>query len=162
MSDGLSALRLLVIDDNAQMRIIIGSVLAGAGVAQIYYAPTGEEALRMLKHTQIDVAFVDFDMPKVNGLDFISAVRGSGAVYATLPIIMLTGHADLKRLAAARDRGVTEFLRKPVTARSILDRLNSAIFHPRPFVRCDSYFGPDRRRKRTTPYEGPERRASAG
>lgn len=155
----LGSLRVLVVDDNTQMRTILGSVLNGAGVAHIHYAPTGAEGLEVVMSVPIDIAYVDYDMPGVNGLEFISKVRGSERNFRTLPIIMVTGHSAMTRLMAARDRGVTEFLRKPVTAKSILDRLNSVVFHPRPFVKSPTYFGPDRRRKRVTPYEGKERRA---
>lgn len=154
----LRSLRVLIVDDNSQMRTILGSVLNGAGVAHIHYAPTGAEGLKAVMSTPIDVAYVDYDMPGVNGLEFISEVRGSERDFRMLPIIMVTGHSDMARLTAARDRGVTEFLRKPVTAKSILDRLNSVVFHPRPFAKSQTFFGPDRRRKRSTPYAGVERR----
>jgi DNA-binding response OmpR family regulator len=77
-----------------------------------------------------------------------------------MPIIMLTGHSDRAHLDAARDRGVTEFLCKPVTARTILTRLETAIMNPRPFVDAPGFFGPDRRRTRPASYRGPFRRAS--
>jgi hypothetical protein len=60
----------------------------------------------------------------------------------------------------ARDAGVTEFLRKPVTVESVIARVAEVIERPRPFVRCGAYFGPDRRRKSEL-WEGEERRASA-
>ena len=67
---------------------------------------------------------------------------------------------DLPRLNAARDRGVNEFLAKPVTARDILKRLESVILRPRPYVAATDFFGPDRRRRRSpTGYTGPMRRA---
>jgi DNA-binding response OmpR family regulator len=74
-----------------------------------------------------------------------------------LPIIMMTGHTERARIFSARDAGVTEFLAKPVTAKSLLMRLTNIIEHPRPFVRAKGYFGPDRRR-RSEEYAGPERR----
>jgi two-component system chemotaxis response regulator CheY len=62
-----------------------------------------------------------------------------------LPIIMMTGFADRPRVCEARDAGVTEMVVKPVTARSVIDRLTAVVFHPRPFVRTEDYFGPRRR-----------------
>jgi len=160
MSKGLGALNILVVDDNAQMRTIVGTVLAAAGVRQLYYAPDGREGLAMLKTYEVDVVYVDYEMPQMNGLDFISAVRRLEAPLKYLPIIMLTGHSDLPRLNGARDRGVTEFLTKPVTARTILTRLGAVIFHPRPFVVAPHFFGPERRRRAMPSYAGPLRRAS--
>ena len=121
-------------------------------------APTVTDCLKLMTIMPVGIAYDDKDKPGVNGMEFISEVRGSEHDFRTLPIIMVTGHSDMTRLMAARDRGVTEFLRKPVTAKSILDRLNSVVFHPRPFVKSPTYFGPDRRRKRATPYPGKERR----
>ena len=65
-----------------------------------------------------------------------------------IPVIMITGHSTLRRVAEARDVGVTEFLSKPITARGVLQRIGLVVEHPRQFVRTEDYFGPDRRRKR--------------
>ena len=61
--------------------------------------------------------------------------------------------------AEARDAGVNEFMAKPLTARGVLERLALVIDHPRPFIRSDDYFGPDRRRRTDPRYDGPWRRA---
>lgn len=156
----LSPLNILVIDDNAQMRSIVGTVLRAAGVGGIHYAPTGFQGLEVLSQREIDVCYVDYEMPQMNGLQFISAVRSVNSSCPYLPIIMLTGHSDASRLNEARDRGVTEFLCKPVTANALLKRLEAVILHPRPFIDAGTYFGPDRRRRSDDLYRGPRRRAS--
>jgi DNA-binding response OmpR family regulator len=135
-------------------------VLLAAGARHIHYAQDGRRGLQALSEHAIDVVYVDYEMPLINGLQFISAVRRLKTQDQYMPIIMLTGHSDRLRLDAARDRGVTEFLCKPVTARAILTRLNAVIMHPRPFVSSPDYFGPDRRRTRTSAYDGPLRRSS--
>ena len=160
MTAGLAALELLVVDDNAQMRTIVGTVLAAAGVRRLRYAPDGRKGLEAVKQGGIDITFVDFEMPTMNGLEFLSAVRALETPERFMPIIMLTGHSDLKRITAARDGGVNEFLSKPVTARSILSRLTTVILKPRPFVSAPRYFGPCRRRKAQANYLGPRRRAN--
>jgi len=151
---------MLVVDDNAQMRTIIGAVLGGAGVRRLHYAPDVMRGLETIRAIDIDVAFVDFEMPGLTGLDFISAIRNRESPHRFLPVVMLTGHSDLLRINGARDRGVTEFLAKPVSAVTILKRLESVIYRPRPFVDAASYFGPDRRRRQTPGYTGPLRRSS--
>ena len=160
MTQGLGALRILVVDDNEQMRTIIGTVLAAAGVGRLFYATDGRHGLDQLMHDPVDVAYVDYEMPTMNGLDFISRARALPGETRYLPIIMLTGHSDLPRLNAARDRGVNEFLAKPVTARNILLRLEAVIMRPRPYVQAPDFFGPDRRRRQSPDYRGPRRRAS--
>jgi two-component system, chemotaxis family, chemotaxis protein CheY len=135
-----------VVDDKPQMRSIVGAVLSAAGVGQVCYAPDGQRALEVISSASVDAVFADLEMPVMNGLDLISAIRGLSTRERYIPVIMLTAHSDRKRLGAARDRGMTEFLCKPVTARSILSRLQAVIQRSRPFVSAPGYFGPDRRR----------------
>jgi DNA-binding response OmpR family regulator len=71
---------------------------------------------------------------------------------------MLTGHSEKRRVVAARDAGVTEFLVKPLSARALYERIVNVVVNPRPFVRTKTYFGPDRRRNLNPSYVGPERR----
>ena len=118
--------------------------------------------MEVVTSVSIDIAYVDYEMPVMNGLEFISRVRALDSRDRYLPIIMLTGHSDLLRLNAARDRGVSEFLCKPVTTLSILNRLDEVILRSRPFVQSTDFFGPDRRRRRIENYDGPLRRAADG
>ena len=155
----LAPLSVLVVDDNAQMRSIVGTVLRAAGVGSIHYAPNGVVALQMIADRQIDVVYVDYEMPVMDGLQFISAIRSVDSAHPYMPIIMLTGHSDVARLNDARDRGVTEFLCKPVTSNDLLKRLEAVIAHQRPFIDSGEYFGPDRRRRQVVGHRGPWRRA---
>jgi DNA-binding response OmpR family regulator len=75
-----------------------------------------------------------------------------------MPIIMVTGHTERARVEEARDAGVTEFLAKPVTPKNLYSRIAEIVERPRAFVRTESYFGPDRRRKTLDSYGGPWRR----
>jgi DNA-binding response OmpR family regulator len=59
---------------------------------------------------------------------------------------------------AARDAGVTEFIAKPITVQNLMSRLAEIVERPRPFVRCGTYFGPDRRRRKLENFVGPWRR----
>jgi DNA-binding response OmpR family regulator len=73
---------------------------------------------------------------------------------------MLTAHTEASRVAAARDAGVTGFVRKPISARALFDRVSSALTDTRMFIRTDTFFGPDRRHGQAPGYAGPFRRAS--
>ena len=158
-SSALSALRVLLVDDNQHMRLIVGAVLAGIGVQEVRECWDGAEALDMLRQWPADVAFVDFHMSPIDGVEFTRLVRNaSDSPNPFLPIVMITGYAERTRVMEARDAGVTEFVVKPVTARAVVDRLNNVIFKPRPFIRTPNYFGPDRRRKDDPNHHGPWRR----
>jgi two-component system, chemotaxis family, chemotaxis protein CheY len=160
MAAPLSQLRLLIVDDNKQMRTIVGTILSAAGVGNLHYAQDGRDALEVMDKYPIDCVYVDHEMPVMNGLDFVSRVRAQVTQRRFMPLIMLSGHSELSKLNAARDRGATEFLRKPVTAKDILLRLQAVIMRPRMFVSSDSYFGPDRRRKTLKSFAGPFRRSA--
>ncbi|MBL0968292.1 MAG: response regulator [Brevundimonas sp.] len=157
----LSALQILLVDDNQHMRAITSAVLQSAGIAKVLEASDGGAALKMLRDHQVDLAIVDFNMFPIDGIEFTRLVRNSpDSVDPYLPIIMMTGHSEKNRVYEARDAGVTEFVVKPITAKTILSRIQAVIFKPRPFVKTDSYFGPDRRRLQAADYKGPRRRST--
>ena len=156
----LRDLNVMVVDDNPNMRTIVGGVLTAAGVGGLHYASNGREAMRVLTETKIDAAYIDFEMPQMNGLALTRHIRRIDGEERFMPLIMLTGYADMMRVNLALNAGMTEFLRKPVTARDILLRLQAAILNTRPFVTAGAYFGPDRRRRRDEPESAPRRRAS--
>ena len=98
-------------------------------------------------------------MPIFDGLELTQMIRQPGAnTNPYVPIIMLTGHSEKKRVIAARDAGVTEFLAKPISAKGLYQRILNVVANPRPFIRTKTYFGPDRRRNANPNYAGPERR----
>jgi two-component system chemotaxis response regulator CheY len=146
---GLGSLSVLILDDRSEMRAITASILEGVGIRRIHGAGDAEAAMAILQTEPVDVAIVDYKMEPLNGAEFVRRVRNSpDTPDPFLPVIMLTGHADRHRILEARDAGVTEFLVKPVTAKALIDRLQGLILKPRPFVKLDGYFGPDRRRAR--------------
>ena len=157
----LKHLQVLIVDDNSHMRAITASVLRSVGIVNIHEAQNGVVAMERLRQHAIDLVFLDLRMDELDGLEFTRLVRNDPtSANPYLPIIMMTGHSEARRVIQARDAGVTEFLAKPITAKAILDRIQAVIFHPRPFVKTDGYFGPDRRRRETPNYSGPMRRAA--
>lgn len=157
----LQALQVLLVDDNQHMRAITSAVLQSAGVRKVREAADGAAGLEVLREQSIDLAIVDFNMFPLDGVEFTRLVRNSpDTTNPYLPIIMMTGHSEKSRVFEARDAGVTEFVVKPITAKAILDRIQAVIFRPRPFVKTDGYFGPDRRRTPASNYKGPFRRAA--
>jgi two-component system, chemotaxis family, chemotaxis protein CheY len=158
----LDKLKLLVADDNEHMRKLIGTILCAFGAPQIMEADSGEAAWKMLLNHTVDMIIVDWQMGAMSGLDFVRKVRTDPeSPNPFVPIIMLTGHANIDHVRMARDSGANEFLAKPVSVKTLLARLIAIIENPRPFVRTKSYFGPCRRRRNDTAYHGPERRSDA-
>lgn len=160
MSVSLERVRFLLVDDNVHMMNIVKTVLRGFGAVHVFEAKNTHEAMERLKHDNIDIMVLDYQLGEDDGLSFIRQLRNdphSPGPY--VPVIMLTAHSERARVTAARDAGVNEFCVKPVTASDMLKKVAAIIDHPRAFIRSDSYFGPERRRHDDPNYRGPERRA---
>ena len=154
-------LKILLVDDNQHMRVLLTEILRAIGVRDVYEAGDGAAALKFMRHFPIDIVMTDLSMEPLDGIDFVRKVRTSpDSPCPTIPVIMITGHSTLKRVSEARDVGVTEFLSKPVTARGVIERINRVVEHPRSFVRSSDYFGPDRRRREDPTFTGPYRRVT--
>ncbi len=152
-------LRFVVIDDNAHMRRIVRTLLHGFGAREVNEAEDGATGLEVFSQNVPDIVITDWAMPIFDGIELAQMIRQPGAnAKPFVPIIMLTGHSEKKRIIAARDAGVTEFLAKPLSARALYQRIVNVVVNPRPFVRTKDYFGPDRRRNANPGYSGPERR----
>ena len=152
-------LRFLVIDDNVHMRRILRTLLHGFGARDVYEAEDGAAGLEAFTHFMPDIVMTDWAMPIFDGLELAQMIRQPGAnANPFVPIIMLTGHSEKKRVTAARDAGITEFMAKPISAKALYQRILNVVANPRPFIRTNTYFGPDRRRSTNSNYAGPERR----
>lgn len=159
MSD-YSKLKILLIEDNAYMRAILITILKGIGISDIREARDGTEALELLQDFYADIAMADYNMGPINGVEFTRMLRmAPDSINPYLPVIMISGHAARHRVIEARDAGVTEFIVKPLTARALISRLEALVMRPRPFIRCATYFGPDRRRSNDPHFSGPYRRS---
>lgn len=157
----LDGLRILLVDDNQHMRVLLTEILRAVGVQHIIDAGDGAEGLQLMRAHNIDIVITDLAMEPLDGIDFVRLLRNSAdSPNQMVPVIMITGHSTLRRIQEARDAGVNEFLAKPITARGVIDRLRLIIDHGRQFVRSEDYFGPDRRRRNDPNYAGPGRRST--
>jgi two-component system, chemotaxis family, chemotaxis protein CheY len=154
-----SRLRFLVVDDNSHMRRIIRALLHGFGVREAYEAEDGAAGLEAFSSFSPDIVITDWAMPIFDGIELTRMIRQpETSANPYVPIIMVTGHAERRKVAEARDAGVTEFLVKPISAKGLYQRIASVVMLPRPFIRTSTYFGPCRRRTANPNYSGAERR----
>ncbi|MGD1934404.1 MAG: response regulator [Candidatus Phaeomarinobacter sp.] len=157
-----SRLNVLVVDDSSHMRQLVRTILYAFGCLNVYDASDGTQAIAMLQKHQVDILIIDWMMEPMDGIDLTRTIRNDEIVpNPYVPIIMLTAHTTIQNILHAREAGVTEYLAKPLTPRGLLSRLHMVIGNPRPFVRTAHFFGPDRRRKDSSFYTGPERREDA-
>lgn len=155
----LSDIHVLVVDDNKQMRFLVRCLLRAGGITKISEAETGAEAFDAMRARPTDLIIVDWKMAPVDGLAFTNMVRrNSDSPNPFIPILMLTAHTETSRVTAARDAGVSGFIKKPISARLLFDRISNVLTDTRMFVRSPGFFGPDRRHGQDAGYEGPMRR----
>ncbi|MBO6674084.1 MAG: response regulator [Rhizobiales bacterium] len=155
----LSQISVLLVDDSLYMRRLLRSLLQGLGVRHVLEAEDGASALEVFQQQPVDIIITDWVMPVFDGLELTAAVRNpetSDNPYT--PIIMLSAYTERSRVIQARDAGVTEFLCKPISAKQLYLRLENCIVKPRPFIRTQRFFGPDRRRFVHPNYVGEKKR----
>jgi len=108
------ATTIMVVDDSRIMRNTVKGVFSGLGIACVFVeANDGEEALVQLDMYPIDLVLLDWNMPKLSGIDFLKKVR-SMEKYKTLPIIMVTSEAAKFNVIEALKNGATDYITKPI------------------------------------------------
>jgi two-component system chemotaxis response regulator CheY len=114
--------RALVIDDSRAMRRIVGSILEGLGY-EVEQAGDGQQALDVLAGGyRPDLCCIDWNMPVMDGLEFVTAVRSQPA-YRGLTLMMVTTESEHGQIVRALAAGAHEYLIKPFTADAIRDKL---------------------------------------
>jgi two-component system chemotaxis response regulator CheY len=114
-------MRALVIDDSRTVRAIIGKILRELGI-EVIEAGNGREALEQMEHGP-ELVLVDWNMPEMNGLEFIRAVRAERA-YDGVRILMVTTETESAQVTRALNAGANEYLMKPFTKDVLVAKLN--------------------------------------
>ena len=123
-----ASMNVLVVDDQQTMRSLVRSGLQELGFREIKEAADGEAGLRVLLTTKIHLVISDYNMPKLDGLGLLRAIRGHEPIRAT-PYIMLTGRADKELVQRAVQFGVNNYLVKPFTVGTLKEKIE-AVFGP--------------------------------
>ena len=116
-------MKALVIDDSRAVRMVIKKILAGIGVEAVE-AEDGKDALAKLQATgDIGVCLVDWNMPVMNGYDFVCEVRSNPA-YENVKLMMVTTENESGQILKALNAGVDEYVMKPFTDDVISEKLS--------------------------------------
>ena len=152
----IADLGILVVDDNQYMRKIVRNLLTNIGVRKVFEASDGIAGLDALRIVSPDVVILDWELPLLNGAEFVRIVRSPGVFpQSDVPIIMLSSHGERWRVVEAVRIGVNEYLCKPVSAQALRDRLTSIVAKPRRIVQLGDYYGPEPRKLLTDPVTTP-------
>lgn len=139
---------ILIADSNAYTRKLTRMMLMNLGARSIYEAGDGVAALDAIRNVSPDVMIIDWTMPVLTGSDVMRIIRSPGVFpKPNLPIIMLTDLGIRSRVNDAVRLGVHEFLLKPVSPKTLRQRLLGILLHPRPMIHDGQNYVPLPRRR---------------
>ena len=119
-------MKILVVDDFATMRKIVKNLLKQVGYKNIVEAEDGVTALRVLKSQKVDFVISDWNMPNMNGLEFLKSVRADDEL-SGLPFLMVTAEALKENVVLAVKAGVSNYVVKPFTAEILNEKIEKII-----------------------------------
>ena len=120
-------IKILVVDDMETVRNSVCAVLQHLGFKNIAEAPDGRQALDSIKADGADLLITDLDMPNMDGLELLRAIRSDDAL-KHLPVLFLTADAEKNSIVAAVQSGANDYLLKPFT-KDVLEEKIKKIFN---------------------------------
>ncbi|WP_243303936.1 response regulator [Geothrix oryzisoli] len=117
-------MKILVVDDSPTMRRIIIGNLVRMGHAEVVEGENGRAGLEQVTRGGVDLIITDWDMPEMDGLDFVKAVRAGGGA---MPILMVTTRAATEDILQALQAGANTYVVKPFTQESLKAKIDSLI-----------------------------------
>jgi len=140
--------KILVADRSQYLANLTANMLRAVGAKAVTTATDSAAVLLALHRGAIEALVIDEHLEPIDGVALARQVRADESGQNRLvPIIMTFAEAPRERIEAARDAGVTEFVKKPMSPKILEARLTQAVEHPRGFVEGPAYVGPDRRRR---------------
>lgn len=152
--------RVLVVNSSAFQRRLMGEILRTLGSIEITYAETSEQCLLALGYAQPTLLIVDWTLPDGDGLALISRIRGgeAGEEFRRVAVITVAERMSARDLERARNAGVDEFVIRPFSTATLVERVEAVRAKRREFIESPRYAGPCRRRRVASKYDGPRRR----
>lgn len=155
----LRNVKIMVLDDHRNMRMLWRGILLGFGVRNMIEASNAIEAFTQLGQSDVDAIIVDHHLGDLTGAEFVKILRNdSNSADPLVPIIACT--ADTRRFTLNQliDAGVDEILAKPVSSKQAWEKLAMVVNKRRSFIRSAKFVGPDRRRRKSPYFGDAERR----
>jgi len=120
------AYNVLIVDDSLPMRAVIKKTIrvSGFNVGELFEAANGKEALEILRQEWMDLVVSDYNMPEMNGLEMLEAMK-QDEVLKSIPVVMVTTEGSRERVDNFMRMGVADYIRKPFTPEEIRSKLNS-------------------------------------
>lgn len=124
----MANLDIMVVDDSMVMRKIVVKTLKETGleIGQVNEAKDGKEGLEKMKENPPDICFCDWNMPEMNGIEMVRAVRDEFKL-KDIPIVMVTTEANIEKIKEARDAGANGYVTKPFTAEKMKEKISQVL-----------------------------------
>jgi two-component system, chemotaxis family, chemotaxis protein CheY len=122
----MTSMKILIVDDSITIRRIITNALKTVGFPDTVEAANGKDALEKLTSTNVDFIITDWNMPEMNGLDFIKQVRSSPD-YSSLPILMITTRGTEHDVIEALQAKVNSYIVKPFTPQELKEKIEGIL-----------------------------------
>ncbi len=115
-------IKILVVDDMSTMRRIVKSILNQLGFTNIEEAENGKQALAKLKAEKFDFVVTDWNMPEMDGLELVKAIR-SDEELKNIPVLMVTAEGKKESVIEALKAGVNNYIVKPFTPEVLKEKI---------------------------------------
>lgn len=159
-SERITGHGVLILERNQHMIDILASMLRHIGRRDLRAASDTSAAMVELNRRHFEIVLIDERLRDADGVELVRRLRHCADCQNRFtPVIMMSSAPGAARIRAARDAGVTEFLRKPFAAAHLASRIRAIEAAPRDNITASDYAGPDRRRPRAEGYAGPDRRS---
>ncbi len=117
-------MKILIVDDSSTMRRIIINTLSRIGYSDVVEAEHGKVGLEKLSQGGVEMIITDWNMPEMDGLEFVTTVRTTNA---NIPILMVTTNAAKEDIVAALQAGVNNYVVKPFTPDTLKEKIESLL-----------------------------------
>lgn len=121
-----SAMKVLIVDDQNSVRQMTRMTLGELGISVVHEAENGVGAIQTATLQPIDLIISDYNMPEMDGLALLRAVRGHAAI-RKMPFILLTGRGDRELVVKAAQAGVNNYLVKPFTKETLRGKIEQVV-----------------------------------
>jgi CheY-like chemotaxis protein len=138
--------KVLLVEPNQHGLEILAQIFSGFGVRNPLRAANADEAMAIVKKTELDLIVCEAQLEGMDGYDFVHWLRRSKIEPNNFTsTIIISGHTQISKVQKARDCGANFIVAKPLTPKVMIDRVVWVARENRAFIECDTYLGPDRR-----------------
>lgn len=120
-------LRVLVVEDNGNLRKVLVNIIRKVGFKETVEADNGASAWEVLQSEKIGLVLTDWSMPGMSGMDLVMKIRAAPEPICNLPVLMITAMDTKTSIVTAAKQGVDAYIIKPFSIQTILQKIEEAV-----------------------------------